>query len=113
MDVLAKFEAEHGSADSAAAVDRRPFRGTGQREERALVLDAWYEREHASGDADRLAVVNARMPKRTGASGLCSRRTESMSGTRTATSFLPRGSAGKGSLKILEAARVEKQKAAP
>ena len=33
------------------------FRETGQKEERALLLDTWHEMESASGDADRVALV--------------------------------------------------------
>lgn len=115
---FAKFEAEHGSADSAAAVFAEAdghFRGTGQKEERALVLDAWYEMEHASGDADRLAVVNARMPKRIKRK----RPVQSEDGVNVGYEdyyefSFPEDQQEKGSLKILEAARAwKKQKAAP
>ena len=91
---FARFEAEHGggsgggggggeagpsssegdggaavglSADAAAAVYAEAdshFRETGQKEERVLVLDAWMAAERASGDPDRVALVEQRMPKR-------------------------------------------------
>lgn len=35
----------------------------GGKEERKLVLDAWMETEQAEADADRVAVVEKRMPK--------------------------------------------------
>ena len=65
---FAKFEADAGDgADGAAAVFREAeehFRAEGAKEERVVVLDSWKEMEAALADADRLAVVEAKMPKR-------------------------------------------------
>jgi len=64
---FARFEADAGGADAAADVYREAedhFRGSGQKEERTLALEAWRDAEAATGDADRVAVVTARMPKK-------------------------------------------------
>jgi len=63
---FARFEAAETDLDHAAAVYREAeehFRASGGKEERKLVLDAWMETEQAEADADRVAVVEKRMPK--------------------------------------------------
>ena len=66
---FAKFEAEGGGNGVVGAADifleaEEHFKAGGQREERALLLDAWREMEASHGDEDRVALVDKRMPKR-------------------------------------------------
>lgn len=64
---FARFEGDEGGAEGAAAVyaeAEQHFKETAQKEERVLVLDSWHEMEAATGDADRVELVRAKMPKR-------------------------------------------------
>ena len=64
---FARFEADAAGAPAAAEIFGEAeslFKVQQLKDERVLILSAWREMEEGTGDAERLAAVAARMPKR-------------------------------------------------
>jgi crooked neck len=61
---LLRLRALHPALFTHPVHTPRARSASGGKEARALVIEAWKEMEEEMGDADRLAVVEARLPKR-------------------------------------------------